>query len=133
MFIESTFMRYGHSEGGLTRITLNKKAIALLAHSLHFCSQLVRNLTSMRNELSKDLTHHLEESNARIQADNSDRRKLRERQYQYIHIFDPSGHYAAVFIIVFVKLTAAYVNVKNALQIGQARTEPYENKFPQGF
>ena len=38
-----------------------------------------------------------------------------------------------MFIIVFVKLTAASVNVKNALQIGQACTEPYENKLPQGF
>ena len=54
------------------------KAIALLANSLHFCSQLVRNLTNMINELSKDQTHHLEESN----TDNSDRMKLWERQYQ---------------------------------------------------
>ena len=38
-----------------------------------------------------------------------------------------------MFIIVFVKLTAASVNVKNALQIGKACTEPYENKLPQGL
>ena len=42
MLIESTFMRYGHSQGGLTGISLNDKAILLLAHSLHFCSQLIR-------------------------------------------------------------------------------------------
>ena len=93
MFIESTFMRYGHSQGGSTIITVNYKAIAILAHSLHSCSQLVRNLTNVQNELSKDRTHHLEESNARIQADNSDRRKLWERQYQCIDRLDPSGHY----------------------------------------
>ena len=45
------------------------KAISLLANSLHSCSQLVHNLTNMINELSKDPTHHLEESNTRIQAD----------------------------------------------------------------
>ena len=61
-------------------------------------------------------THHLEESNARIEADNSDRRKLWERHYQCIGRFDPYGHYATVFIILSGKLTAASVNVKNALQ-----------------
>ena len=90
-------MRYGHSKGDLTGITLNDMAVALLAHSLHSCSPLVRNLTSVQNELSK--THHLEESNTRIQADNSDRRKLWERQYQCIDQFYPSGHFATVFII----------------------------------
>ena len=133
MFIESTFIRLAHSQGGLTGITLNDKAIGLLAHSWHSCNQLVCNLTNMRNELSKDPTHHLEESNARIQADNSDRRKLREKQYQCIDRFDPSGHYATVFIIVSGKLVAASVNVNNALQIGKACMEAYENKLPQAF
>ena len=99
IFIESTFMRYGHSQCGLTLITLNDTAIGLLAHNLHSYSQLVRNLTNRRNELSNDLTHHLEYSNAPIQTDNSDVRKLPERQYQRIDRFDPSGHYATVFII----------------------------------
>ena len=74
----------------------------------------------MLYELFKDPTHHLEESNTRIQADNSDRMKLWERQYQCIDRFDPSGHYATVFIILSGKLTAASVNVKNALQIDKA-------------
>ena len=60
MFIEPTFMRYGHSQGGLRWTTLNDNAIELLAHNLHSCSQLVRNLTDRRNELSTDPTHHLE-------------------------------------------------------------------------
>ena len=92
MFIESTFMRYGHSHGGLTGITLNDNATARWALSLHSCSQLIRDLTTMRDELSKDLTHHKEESSARIQADNSDRRKLRERLDQCIDPLDPTGH-----------------------------------------
>ena len=54
IFIESTLMRYGHSKGGLTGITLNDMAVALLAHSLHYRSPLVRNMTSVQNELSKD-------------------------------------------------------------------------------
>ena len=54
IFIESTLMRYGHSNGGLAGITLNDKTVAVLAHSLHSRSQLVRNRTSVQNELSKD-------------------------------------------------------------------------------
>ena len=42
--------------------------------------------------------------------------------------FDPAGHYAPVFIIVSGTLTVASVNVKNALQIGKACMEAYENK-----
>ena len=38
-----------------------------------------------------------------------------------------------MFIIVSGKLTATSVNVKNALQIGKACMEAYENKLPQGF
>ena len=36
-------------------------------------------------------------------------------------------------IIVSGKLTAAYVNVKNALQIGKDCMAAYDNKLPQGF
>ena len=84
--------------------------------------------------MNRPKTHHLKESNARIQADNSDRRKLWERQYQCIDRFDPSGHFWSVLIIVYRTLTVvASVNVKNALQIGKACMEAYENKLPQGF
>ena len=124
-------MRYGHIQGGWTGNSLNDKAIAPLSHGLHSCSQLVRNLTSMRIELSKDPIHHLEESNARIQADDFDRSKLWERQC--IDRFDTSGLYATVFIIVSVKLTDASVMVKNALQIGKDYMEAYEIKLPQGL
>ena len=86
----------------------------------------------MRDELSKDPSHHIEESEARIQADNSDRRKLRERQCQCIDRIDPSGHYVTMFITVSGKLNAASVMVKNALQIGKACLEAYKNKLPQG-
>ena len=52
---------------------------------------------------------------------------------KFIDRFDPHGHYATVFISVSGKLTAAYVNVKNALQIGKACMAAYENNLPQGF
>ena len=82
-FIESTFIWYGYSQGGLTGIKLNDNA------TKHSCSQLVRGLTTIRDDLSEHPTHHKDESKARIQADVSDRRKLRERLDQCIGPFDP--------------------------------------------
>ena len=43
--------------------------------------------------------------------------------------FDPSGHFATVFIIVSGTLIAASVNVKNALQIGKACMEPMKTTY----
>ena len=53
----------------------------------------------------------MDESKARIQADNTDRIKLRERLDQCIDICAPSGHYATVFIVVSGKLSAGSVMV----------------------
>ena len=104
-------MQYGHSEGDLAGITLNTRIYtSATGFQLASCSQLIRGLTTMRDELSKDPNHHMEESEARMQSDNSDRRKLRERQYQSIDRFDTSGHCVTVFIIVSGKLTAAFCN-----------------------
>ncbi len=39
MIIESTFMRYGHLAGGLTRLTLKPSGLIRWALSLHTCNQ----------------------------------------------------------------------------------------------
>ena len=41
MFIESTFMRYGHGPGGLIGITLSPNALKRWALSPHLCSRLI--------------------------------------------------------------------------------------------
>ena len=121
MFIDSTTcMRHGHIQVGLTGVTLNDNATVLWDLTLHSCSHLIRDLTIMRDVLSKDPTHHLEESKVRIQTDNSDRRTLRERLDQYIDPSALNGHYATLFNIVSEKRTATSVNVQYALQIGKS-------------
>ena len=78
-------------------------------------------------------TYHLEESNARIQVDNSDRRKLWERQYQCIDKFDTSDHFATVFII-YVEHWLLHLWMSIMLyKLAIACMEAYENKLPQGF
>ena len=121
MFIESTFIWYGHSQGGLIGITLNDNATKRWALRLDSCRQLVRDLSTVRDDLSEHPTHHKEESKAGIQADVSYRRKLRERLDQCIDPLDSAGHSPTLFNIVSGKLAAESANVS------------YENKLPQGF
>ena len=133
MFTESTFKWYEHSHGGLTGNTLNDNATKRWALSLHSCSQLVRDLTTRRDDLSEHPTHHKDESKARIQADVSDKRKLRERLDTCIDPIYPTGHSPTLFNIVSGKLDAESANVQNSLQIGKDCVQAYENKLPQGF
>ena len=112
------------------------KAIALLANSLHPRSLLVRNLTIMINELSKDPTYHLEESNTQIQADNSDRMKSLGRQYQCIDRFDPSGHICHCVHHCNWKTDCCICECQECstnCSYCNACMAAYENKLPQGF
>ncbi len=54
MFIETTFMRYGHGPGGLVGITLNQSALKRWALSLHTCSRLIKRRS--RNERGDRVT-----------------------------------------------------------------------------
>ena len=131
MFIELTFIWYGHSQSGLTRITLNDNATKRLTLSLCSCSQLVRDLTTVRDDLSEHPTHHKEESKARIQADVSDRRKLRERLDRFTDPLDPACHSPTPFNIVSGKLAAESANVQDALRISNNCMQACENKLPR--
>ena len=44
MFIESTFMRYGHGKTGIVGITLKPETLKTWALSCHICSQLKQDL-----------------------------------------------------------------------------------------
>ena len=128
MFIESTFMWYGHSQGGLTGITLNDNAKAMDSQLAFLQPARPR---PMRDDLFEHPTHHKEGSKARIKADVSDRRKLRERLDQCIDPLDPADHSPTQFNIVSAKLAAESANVQNALQIGKDCMQVYENKLPR--
>ena len=50
MYIESTFMRYGHSPGGIIGITLKPSTLKRWALSRHLCSQIVKDVSEMKDE-----------------------------------------------------------------------------------
>ena len=46
MYIETTFMRYGHSHGGIV-ITFRPETLKVWALGFHICSRLVENIVHM--------------------------------------------------------------------------------------
>ena len=55
MFIESTFMRYGHESGGLTGLTLKPSAVTIWALSLHICLQWKTSKTTRSSQLTRKM------------------------------------------------------------------------------
>ena len=68
MFIESTFMRYGHGRAGIVGITLKPETLKTWALSRHVCSQLMQNLAELRgkSDENKAQNSHKEEASSRI-------------------------------------------------------------------
>ena len=50
MEIETTFMRYGHDQSGVTGLTLKPETVKTWAYSLHACNSIVRDLNEIRDK-----------------------------------------------------------------------------------
>ena len=126
-------MRFGHSQGGLTGITLNKNATQRWALSLHSCSLLLHDIQTMRDNVDQPIAYHKEESPARIRIDSSDRLKLQEKLHHCIDPLDPNGHPQELFNICTGQIASTTVNVDSALQFGINSIQDFESKLPSGF
>lgn len=72
MFIETTFMRYGHAPNGIIGITLKPDTLKVWALSLHTCSTVEAALDEMLGESGDQGSEHKEEKKARIENDKKD-------------------------------------------------------------
>jgi len=70
MYIETTFMRYGHGKTGIKVWSL----------SLHICSRIEQDLKEMNSSGggSNDVQHN-EEKQGRIKADYQDKKRIRKK------------------------------------------------------
>ena len=101
MFIESTFMRYGHESGGLTGLTVKPSAVTRWALSLHICSQLRGDLAAMKDkQTDKIVTTHEEETPGMISSDTSDRQKIQDALQSYIDPLATDTHPLGILNIV---------------------------------
>jgi len=120
MFIESTFMRYGHESGGLTGLTLKPSAVTRWALSLHICSQLHSDLVAMKvKQNNRIVTTHKEEAPGRITSDSSDRQKIHNALQSYINPLATDTHPPGLLNIVTGLHATDKVNVDDSLKIGR--------------
>ena len=73
LFIETTYMRYGHAPAGIVGSTLNESTLAIWALSHSTCAQLMNDRQVMKDgEEQNIVTSHKEERQTRIKADAAD-------------------------------------------------------------
>ena len=134
MFIESTFMRYGHEVGGLVGLTLQPSAVSRWALSLHVCSLLRYDLKSMKEgQGSKTVTTHKEESMSRIEYDGVDRNNLRTTLSTFIDPLDPTGHPERLINIATGLISPPDVNVDKSLELGENQMKKFEDGWSTSF
>ena len=121
MFIETTFMRYGHGPGGLIGITLKPSALKHWALSLHICSRLIKDLAEMKYACKPfvQVNFHKKEMSASKKSDAIDRESIREKLQTCIDPLNPSD-------IVSGRIGPESVNADNAVSIGKEQMKKYE-------
>ena len=135
MYIETTFMRYGHGPNGIVGITLKPSTLKKWAYSMHTCSQMVNDIEGMSEaQTATDVTSHKEERTARIRADATDRERIREMLQSCIDPLDPTDHpRSRVVNIVTGRIGPDEVNAPKAVEIGTSQMHHYEESWPTGF
>ena len=133
MFIETTFMRYGHGPRGLTGLTLNQSAVSRWALSLHTCSRLLKDVADMKDKEYLDDKRHKEEMPSRMAYDEKDRSAVRRKLNLCIHPLKPDEHPTGLVNIVTGRIHPESVNVENAKDIGNQQKQEFESSWPEGF
>ena len=134
MFIETTFMRYGHGPGGLIGITLKKSTMQRWALSLHECSRLLKSLSDMTDMCEQDFDDtHKEEADARITTDTLDRENIQNKLAVCVNPMTFTNHSDYIVNIVTGKLSSIAVNVDRSVCIGSLAMQEFEDYWPQSF
>ena len=136
LFIETTYMRYGHGPSGIIGSTLNESTLAIWALSQSACAQMKHDIEAMKShESNQNVTYHKEERHPRMMADNADRLKIREVIARCIDVFDVDEHPATGLVNLYTGriVLDSDLNVHLALDLGIAQMLHYESNLPTGF
>ena len=93
VFIETTFMHYGHGPGGIIGITLEPETLKTWALGLHICSRLEQDIISLvgkEQDISQEA--HKDEMKARIASDGAERQSIQDKLKLCIDLLDPTSH-----------------------------------------
>ena len=121
MFIETTFMRYGHGPKGIIGIALKPETLKTWALGLHIGSKVDESIDNMINEddVQKVQLNHKEEMMSRIKADEKDRASIRKKLQLSIDPLVSTYNIPQCFIILSGKVAHLAINVYNAVEIGK--------------
>jgi hypothetical protein len=134
MWIETTFMRYGHSQGGIIGITLRPETLKTWALSLHICSQLERDVEKLSEERKEIVQmYHKEEMKSRIASDAKDRDRIRCKLQLLIDPMDPCSNPENIVNLATGLVLPEHVNVHNTLSIGTRQMKSFEEGWPSSF
>lgn len=135
MFIESTFMRYGHGRAGIIGITLKPETLKTWALSRHICSQLMEDLAELRGESDENRfqDRHKEEAASRISSDKKDREALKRKLEMCIHPLKPELHPEQLVNVANGTVGVSQINVDQAVSIGRSQLLEFEKELPSGF
>ena len=126
-FIECTWMKKGKSEDGVIGNTQQPQTSATWVYSRNASQTLINDLRAMTEDSSKVSMAHKEEANWRMKRDMEDRLSLRETLKSCIDPLDPDSHPDGKLLnIVTGHIAPDYVNVWNAVSIGQRQMETFE-------
>ena len=60
-------------------MTLNQHVLSRWALNLHVCSRLTKDIADLKEAISVEVDHHKEDSPSRINADDDDRKAIRDK------------------------------------------------------
>ena len=134
MFIETTFVRYGHGKRGIIGVTLKPETLKVWSLSLYICSRLEQDLEQFINpDDDTELPEHKEETKGRIAADKADRESVRRKLQQCINPMNPEDHPPELVNIAIGKIAQDNVNVDQAVTLGTKQMVEFENGWPMNF
>ena len=135
LFIESTYMRYGHGPSGIIGSTLSETTLAVWALSHNTMGQMSNDVAELCTHQDHVVMRHKEERPIRITDDSRDMHVIREAIASCIDVFDVGKHPENAVLDIFTGrvIDDPAVNVSNAVEIGICQMRAYESNWPAGF
>jgi len=122
MYIETTFMRYGHGKKGIIGLTLKPETLNVWSLSLHICSRIKEDLKEMNSSGGVAMRCNTrKKKQGRIKADYQEKKSIRKKLEQSINPLDPSKHPTHLVNIVTGTIAKECVNVDTAIGFGSTQ------------
>ena len=135
MLIETTYMKFGSSPGGLVGVTLKPKSVIRWAYCFHKISTMTKELKEITDTSNRE-GKHKEEYKGRMKSDLEDRMKIRKKLSGcIIPLTETEDEFSdGIVNIATGKVTASsQTNVHNLKQIGDLQLKVFRASLPCGF